>query len=425
MIVMLNSTQLDLFKELIIEVQNNNVDLNQISQLKSLPHFRFWMKALNQLCDKIISNEENKTLNQTIEIYIQDLLISYFDHDPKRFDKRLTLKLFENFFNYIKNEKNTLFYFTPLYNFEFDGSELCVEPFVKIRKIFENERNYLFEYYDKFSPVKVSVNKIKYLLIITVDDDVSDPSSFVENKIYQVLNKFKIINDGNIRSGGLYNFDKSEKWNPRNKFHRIRIEPVGISSNNKYTLRKKHSEKFQELILKITKQYPDLSNDELELSDVFDRVIRRFSGALEKEDKSEKIVDLVLCLEILLVSVAHDSTLKISQRTALFIGKSIKEKLEISDHMISFYNFRSGQVHEFKDRPVKVEKTLTKDFVIKKLESWTRRSILQMFYFSQEKKYSKLTFRQLLKKIDESMFNVKINSEFLKLSNENLKRLKF
>lgn len=433
----LNPTQLELFKALITDVNKKNINVNKINELTSQPLFKTWKNVLKTICGEKISKEENKSLNQTIELHLQDLLIEYSKKKKTRFDKKLFSNILENFLNYLENDKNTLYYFLPIYNFEFNDNELVIDEFIKIRKISKNEEKFLMKYYDKFSPIKVSLSKIKYVFIINIQNDLEDPLSLAEKKIFQVLNKFKILKSGDIRSGGLYNFDKSENWNPKNKFHRIKIEPIGIISSKKYSLRKKYSKKFQTMLIQISNQYPGLENvenknDESELEEIdnekynyFDRVIRRFGDALEKEDKSEKIVDFVLSLEILLVSSTGLNTLKISQRTAQFIGRNDKEKLEIWRHMIPFYNFRSGQIHEFSDRIMKVENLppITKDVAIKKLEDWARRSILQMIYFSQDAESSKLTIKQLLNKIDQAMFDSKLNSKFLKLSKEISKQL--
>lgn len=420
---MLNPTQINLFKDLTIDIKKSNIDIKKIEEVRTLGHFKIWQKIINQLYGKLIIPEENKTLDQTIDYAIQDLVIEYFNRCTKTFQKRIVEELFENYNYYLKNDQKTFFYFSPLYNFEFDSNEIQLEESIKIRKISKNEKEFLLKFYNNFSPVKISINKIKFVFILKSSGDGDDPLSTPEKQLFHMLNKFKILNNGNICLGGLYYFDKSDNWNPKNKIDRIKVEPIGILSTKKYVLHKKYSEKFKELIIKISKQYPDKTQSNLEFYDVLDRTIHRFSNALEKNDVSEKIVDLVLCLEILLVSASYDSSMKLSQRTALFIGKNVKERLYILEHMVDFYSFRSGQVHEFKDRPLK--KDMTKDFVLKKLELWTRRSILQMIFFSQEKKFSKSTFRQLLKKIDHSAYDPKLNTIMQNLSNEIIKILKF
>lgn len=438
--VEINKTQLRFFNDLFKELIKKQVNLNKIEELKILPQFKVCRNILIQICKEEIKKEENKTIPQTVELHLQDLLNEYMKIPKNNFNKKIFNTVLKNYFNYLENEQNKLFYFSPIYNFEFDGDELLIDEFIKIRKILEDEQKYLLDYYENFSPIKVSIRKIKYVFIINIKNNVDDPANLAREKTLQAINRFKIIKQGDIRSGGLYNFAKSDNWNPKNKFDRIFIEPVGIFSKNKYFLSKKHSEKFQTLLNKISNRYPMLEIDTTvnnttenkkiknyleKYNDYFDRVIRRFSGALEKQNESEKIVDLVLTLEILLVSSPGDSTLKLSQRTALFIGKSDKEKLEIWRYMQPFYNFRSGQVHEFTDRAMKMSNLpeITKNEAIKKLEVWARRSILQMIFFSQERTSSKLTAKQLYKKIDESMFDSKLNLKFLKLSKEISKQL--
>ena len=126
-------------------------------------------------------------------------------------------------------------------------------------------------------------------------------------------------------------------------------------------------------------------------------MINRFCGALDKDDESERIVDYVLCLETLLVSSPGDSTMKLSQRLALFLGKTDVEKYEIWQYMKTFYDFRSGQIHELSDRSMNVPylPQISKDDANKKLEIWTRYAILKMIFFSQIPEFSTLSIKQL------------------------------
>jgi len=435
MTIEINQTQSGLFNDLFKEVQKKQINLKKIDELKILPQFKVCRNILVQIRKKQIKKEKNKPTLQIIELHLQDLLIEYMKLYDQTFKKKYFIIVLKHYFNYLENEQNKLFYFSPLYNFEFDANEFLIDEFIKIRKISDDEQKYLLDYYEKFSPIKISIKKIKYVFLISIKNDADDPGNLAREKIIQTINKFKIIKHGDIHSGGLYNFEKSENWNPNNKFARILIEPVDIFSRDKYFLKKKHSKKFQILLKKISKRYPMLKinnninniteNKKIEnyldkYDGYFDRVIRRFSSALEKNDESEKIVDLVLTLEILLVSSAGDSTLKLSQRTALFIGKNKNEKLEIWRYIPPFYSFRSGQVHESIDRTMKLKNLpeITKNDAIKKLEIWSRRSILQMIFFSQERGSSKFTAKQLYKKIDEAMFDKILNSKFLKINNE-------
>ena len=62
-----------------------------------------------------------------------------------------------------------------------------------------------------------------------------------------------------------------------------------------------------------------------------------------------------------------------------------------------------------------MSRLISKDDANKKLETWTRYAILKMIFFSQIPEFSNLSIKQLFKKIDESMFDSKLKTKFLKL----------
>ncbi len=427
----LNRTQLKLFEKLIQEITQNKIDIDCMDKLVVLPLFQTWKNILMSIC-KIKPNIKIHDQDETIEDHLQDLILEFTTEHTGKFNAKFLEKLVGNLVNYLTNEQGKmLYYFSPLYNFEFDGDELTIDRYIKIRRISESEMNYLMNLYEGFSPIKISLPKIKHILVIRIEFGISSPPVRVAEKISETLNKFRLLKTGSITSGGLYNFSKSENWNPKNKFDRISYEPFGVISKNKYLMKRTNTKKLLILFDKINNRYPapkenmtesDFKGKEIYLdkyNDYFDKAICRFSDGLSRNDQSLKIVDFILALEILLVSSPGDNTMKISQRTSLFIGKNDTEKLEIWQHMISFYNFRSGQVHEFTDRVMRVgSRQITKNEATKKLENWTRRSILQMIFFSQGKTASELNKKMLCRKIDESMFSKSLCLQFSKLSDD-------
>ena len=431
---MLNDEQLDLFKKFVTYCKDNNVDYLDFEEIKKLSYFKIWKNIINSLTNHTITKKNNETANQILEKYVHQILIEYFSFNFNKFEKKNIQDIFNRFLNYFENDQNTLYYFCPMYNFEFNDDVIIIDDYIKIRKIRENEKKYLFNLYDKFSPVKISLKRIKYVMITKISQNTSNPRLMVERKNIQLVNKLKILKFGNIRLGGLYNFNTSENWNPKNNFDRLKYEPVSTKLE-KFILRKKFSEKFHEYLNLVGTRYVDLeylttkkiTPVEFDKFDYFDRLIGKFGHSLDKTDSSEKIVDLVLCLEILLVSSNSDSNMKFTQRSALFIGKNDLEKQKIWNHMTQFYNFRSGQVHELVDRKMKIKgfPEMSKDEAIDKLESWVRRGILHMILFSNSKKYSELSLKELLKKIDQSMLDIKLNNEFSTNNKKLLKEMNF
>jgi len=427
-----NKTQLDFFKILLDSIKEKNVDVTKISSLLKIPEFKVWRNILLQIYQKNIEKEENKTYLEIADNHLQDLLIEYTRENKNKFNKKifnLKINLFEN---YLTNFQHTFFYFSPLYNFELDGKELIINEFIKIREITKAEKQYLLNYYDQFSPIKILLNKINYVILLNISESSHSSSITATMKLIEILNKFKILQNGDIYSGGLYVYNKSPNWNPNNKFTRIEIESTGILSQNKYSITKTNLTKIKKLFSYIDYHYPTpkinkLKNNDEEIKtienylkkydDHFTKVIKRFCGALDKDDKSEKIVDFILSLETLLVSSPGDSTMKLSQRLALFLGRTDDEKYEIWQYMQTFYNFRSGQVHELTDRNMSVPNLpqITKDDASKKLEIWTRHAILKMIIFSQNPEFNDLSIKQLFKKIDKSMFDSKLKIKILKI----------
>jgi hypothetical protein len=424
-----NKTQLKFFKMLVDAVKENDVDITKIDHLLKMPEFKVWRNILLKIFQKKIKKEENKTYLEMANNHLHDLLIECISKN--KFSKRTFNLKIESFENYLTYFQDTFFYFSPLYNFELPGNELIINEFIKIRKITEPEKNYLSNYYAQFSPIKILLSKINYIILINVSKNHDNPSIIAKTKIVETLNKFKIFQSGDISHGGLYVYDKSEKWNPNNKFTRLEIESTGVLSRNTYSVKKSQLTKTKKLFSYIDFHYPTPKIDELKNDDEikitknyldkyhdhFAKVITRFCGALDKNDISEKIVDFILSLETLLVSSPGDSTMKLSQRLALFLGSTDAEKYEIWQYMQTFYNFRSGQIHELTDRNMKVPNLpqITKDNASKKLEIWTRHAILKMMIFSQNLEFNNLSIKQIYKKIDESMFNSKLKNKFLKL----------
>ena len=427
-----NKIQLELFDILLNSIRENNIDITKIKILSKLPEFKICRNIFIKIYQKKIEKKDDETYVKIINHHLQNFLIEYIKEEPAKFTKKifnLKIKLFEN---YLNSFQNTFFYFSPLYNFDLIQNELIINKFIKIRHINKMEKNYLLNYYANFFPIKILLTKIKYVIVISLHENLNSLSGLAKIKILETLNKLKLLGKGNINSGGLYVYDGSEDWNPSEKFTRIEIENTGIISQNKYFLKKLSKTKMDNLFTNIDYHYPSPrinksihSEKEIQIienylekyADHFSKVINRFCGALDKDDESERIVDYVLCLETLLVSSPGDSTMKLSQRLALFLGKTDVEKYEIWQYMKTFYDFRSGQIHELSDRSMNVPylPQISKDDANKKLEIWTRYAILKMIFFSQLPEFTTLSIKQLFKKIDESMFNSKLKTKFLKL----------
>lgn len=415
----LNNVQLKLFKSLIITSCDTDVNVNKIDKLRRLPEFRACKNILKQITKNHTFLDKNKTRESILESDLQDILIEYTNKHGRVISDTKINQVIGNYLHYLENDQDKIFYFSPLYNLEFKGNELIIDDSIKIRKITESEKKYLTEYYNNMAPILLAIRQVSHVFVIKIPKNVDNPKNIARKKAIQTINKFTLIKKGDIYLGGMYAIKKSECWTPQQKFDKIILEPIDTYSQHKYILQNKTHNKFQTLLRQINKRYPTSSNIESEkYDDYFDRIIRRFNASLTNKDESEKIVDLVLALEILLVSSSGENTLRLSQRTALFIGINDKEKLLIWNYMKSFYNFRSGQVHEFKDKKIKIKNSIpiSKKIALEKLYDWSRRAIIQMILFSQENDNYELSLQDLYHKIDESMFDQELNTKITGLA---------
>ena len=267
---------------------------------------------------------------------------------------------------------SAIIYFTPIYNAEFLFEECEIEKNSKIRKISEFEKEWFEDFYKNYTPVITNIYDLTHILEIKIDVDVESPSLEVETRINELISLLRVFKNGDLRIGGLYYYPDS------NKIKRINYEPMDAYSSKKFTIQEEEIEEIKKFLEKASKCFPNI-----EKKDFFDRSITRFSYAIEKDDSIEKILDLVISLEVLLIFGVGDSTLKISQRSSILTSKNDDEIIE-NFHFVSIcYGFRSGIVHEGKERSLHEYAEMEKKGVAERLEGLVRDIIKKMIIFSQ------------------------------------------
>ena len=179
-----NKTQLELFDTLLRYIRENDIDVTKIKILSKLPEFKICRNIFIKIYQKKIEKKEDETNVEIINRHLYYFLIEYIKEEPTKFNKKifnLKIKLFEN---YLSNFQNTFFYFTPLYNFDLVESELIINEFIKIRHINKMEKNYLLKYYANFTPIKILLTKINYIIVITIPKNLNSPSMMAKTKIF-------------------------------------------------------------------------------------------------------------------------------------------------------------------------------------------------------------------------------------------------
>ena len=119
---------------------------------------------------------------------------------------------------------------------------------------------------------------------------------------------------------------------------------------------------------------------------------------------SNKIVDYVIALEVLLTDSPGESTIKLAHRIAALCGDTDDEMLESWEFMRAAYNFRSGIVHASKERKITIQsRTVPVNEISNKLHKMTKKSILRVINLLDT--YEKQ--REILDALDQSVYDRK------------------
>jgi hypothetical protein len=188
-----------------------------------------------------------------------------------------------------------------------------------------------------------------------------------------------------------------------------------MHSRNTYKLDKNDDVRFLSLLKKIDSRYPI---DDKKYSTYFEKIIRRFSSTVDKKGTSEKLTDLVICMESLLGGKGASSQ-KFKQNSAMLLGNNFEERIKIASLMESFYNYRSGQVHVLEEREIKLNgKNIPIEEGLEIMRDYTKRAILKIIVLSQEPEFEELTYMRLIKKIENSIYDSTLQEKFQAIENK-------
>lgn len=130
-----------------------------------------------------------------------------------------------------------------------------------------------------------------------------------------------------------------------------------------------------------------------------------FEGHNARTKPEEKLIDLVIALEILF-SPAKEGELRfrIAQRAAILLGKTADDRISIKDFLVDIYDTRSGLVHagESPFLPSAKKKLTSEDLA--RLGDYVRQAILRLFILHWRGETNKDRMQSLLDRcaLDES-----------------------
>ena len=402
----------EIFEKLCIKIRDKNLDYQKIENIEKLDEFdhskRFWKKNLGNS----ISSDE-----------LHGLIIEQF-RESKIFHGDIFSKIFNRFSTFLDEEKKYMHYFCPIYNFESNIGEMKFQRStdskeidqIKIRKIKPWEKEFLHKTYEHWMPAEVQIEGIEYCLIVSISKRLQEVSLGADEIMQEVLDKFRLCKNGAIKFGGCYQFKEGSEWNPHRSCILITHEKAGMHDRDTYKLDKNDEVRFLSLLKKIDSRYPI---DDKKYSTYFEKIIRRFSSTVDKKSTSEKLTDLVICMESLLVGNSYGGSQKFKQNSAMLLGNNFEERIKIASLMESFYNYRSGQVHVLEERKILLnEKNIPIEEGLEIMRDYTKRAILKIIVLSQEPEFEELEYMELIKKIENSIYDSTLQEKFQAIENK-------
>ena len=259
--------------------------------------------------------------------------------------------------------------------------------------------------------INPNFQKIKFIIGTNISKtNISENT--IKQRFEQFLFALKIFHSGNVQFGGIY-YRNSVDWDVSSTIC-LKHEPALGKPKMKYRLESEsYTEKdFKKFINSFSKI--NFTKDKF----VFlGRAIKRFSQAIENENKLDQIVDFITCLESLYSSNEQQLSFRFAMRTAIVLGQTSHQKILIQEFILQIYNLRSKIVHGDKIPPVIIDKKeIDLDTCMKQLEIISRNSIKIFLYLLNDFDNKE----KLHEKIDNSIYDISIQKNFSK----NFNRLK-
>lgn len=359
------------YSKLIYNIQNEIKKYPQINSLLTITKNIFKKQIQELETRKKLKLDINSELLTDEQIF--NFALKYVEKNSINYDKNKFNTLLKKFYHFVEEDFYYSYYLTPLYNFEGDFAKILLSENKWIRKISDLEFSKIV-HLDNI-PIKEIPSyqrRLRYVMVTRIlkEKDVNHAQIAFEN-FELIINSLQLHGNGNAQFGNLY-WISSEEWNlGRPELVERRPPP---SSSKKYIMKSELKKTFIPFSKDLDKKLLEIKKP-----DFLKASIRRFGKGMNERNFVDTIVDYVISLESLLIPSIGDSTLKIAHRTASLLGESDKERLAIWLFMKESYKFRSGVLHQSKERDFKLGSLkFDLESVSEILESYTKKTINRM-----------------------------------------------
>jgi len=376
----------DLFNKEIKTSQKNFEEFftrrNVKSKIEKIDDFDDAVQILSRYPSKVFSERDlsaKSVFHSLIENYVYH--VGDFVFITKEFEY-----IFKNFIKFLDSGILEVHYFVPIFQLSFPSrysqkqlgdltlSKISSEQFKIVKESLVGNRS-----------TPGYLRKLEYVLETTVsfENNPENEDSNASNRFSRFLNVCRLFTEGDVRLGPFYKNYTFWTMNSSKilNIHEIQIGKKNIKLNNSsYSDLKKFYTNFRNI---------NLENKEWSFIQV---AIDRFSSSISRHDVVDKIVDLNVALECLFSSPGETS-LKISNRTALIMGPDEDDQENCWNFIKNTYKLRNSILHGRKN-----PEDISDD--VKELERIVRSSIRKFLNLSENLSLSELKSQNKLTKGD-------------------------
>lgn len=381
------------YKKIVYAYQKN------LSRLPSYKIARNFLKTVIRKKTKSYDERLVVDFENVVRKLILDFLTYYLCHlNLKKPDLKIFDTFYPKFSNYLDKELFSVFCFTTLRNFDSKNSFTTLPNDQIFRLRTTEEFSTICDIQDVINMPRINPNlqKIKFIIGTNIPR-----TSISDQKIRERFEKFlfglKIFHDGDVQFGGIY-YRESMNWEVKSTIC-LAPEPILNRPRIKYRLETEpDSEKDFKKFIKDFYRINFTKGKYVFLG----RSIKRFSQALENENRLDQIVDFITCLESLYSSKEQQLSFRFAMRVAIVLGQTPHQKLLLQEFILQIYDLRSKIVHGDELPPINLGgKDIDLENSIKNLEKIGRTSI--KIFLNLINNFD--TKEELHKFIDDSIYN--------------------
>jgi len=285
--------------------------------------------------------------------------------EPFVFDEKLLRTTLSQLLKFFSTETVVFVHVAPLQNFDTDIEELRLATGLTIRRITKEELVWLLNLvvmagimpFFKAFQYKFVIEEVTESPKFTGDAGPSINASDPFELIGRVVTSFRLIKPGNISCSMVRTVPAIPVPGlPSGGSSREPVPPWG----SRYLLRKGEESALKEV-------WQHLENRDFSKPDPVNVALRRFNFSFERSQVEDKMIDLMIAFEALLLNEEGSPTHKLALRFARLLGNDFEERMTLYKEMKGFYKVRSKIVHG--------ESTQTDEQVVVRVEERLRSSV--------------------------------------------------